>query len=164
MPASYRPSGLPAAKRAAAHPGRRIGDLQRDGKRVLADLAPRCPVGGVPVLRRAAVICQMCGQVVSPAVVRRGRCTACRNLQAIAKTDPRLARLLHEHPELDGWSRWRMGETAAVYILVAAGWLKRLLLTVDKETLELKRVAVGSRLQSDWNVVNPTQYRFALSG
>ena len=132
------------------------------GKQVLSELAPACPVSGQAVLRRAMAVCEMCGEAVSPAVVKRGRCAACRGLRSIDKADPRMARLLDEHPELDRWGHWRMAETATVYILVASGWLQRLLVTADKETLMIKRLATGNRLQSHWNVVNPAQHRYVL--
>jgi len=134
------------------------------GKRVLAELAPACPVSGKPVLRQALAVCEMCGEAVSPAVLKRGRCDACRGLRSIDKADPRMARLLDEHPELDRWNNWRMAETTAVYIVVASGWLQRLLLTADKETLQIKRLATGNRLQNHWNAVNPAQWRYVLRG
>lgn len=132
------------------------------GKHVLPELAPACPVSGQPVLRRAMVVCEMCGEAVSPAVCKRGRCAACRALRVIDKADPRMARLLGEHAELDRWSNWRMAETATVYILVAAGWLQRLLVVLDKDTLQIARLATSNRLQSGWNVVNPAQHRYVL--
>ena len=40
-----------------------------------------------------------------------GRCSACRSLAPVRKDDPRMARLLDEHPLLDRWPRWRIAET-----------------------------------------------------
>ena len=73
-----------------------------------------------------------------------------------------MARILHEHPALDRWRRWRMSETSRVYVLVATGWLKRLLVVVDKETLELRHMATGSRLSHRWTAIEPTQFAYVL--
>ena len=55
-----------------------------------------------------------------------------------------------------------MSETARVYVLVATGWLRRLLVVVDKETLELRHVATGSRLSHRWVEVEPAQFAYVL--
>ena len=73
-----------------------------------------------------------------------------------------MARMLHEHPLLDRWHHWRISETATVYILVACGWFRRLLAVVDKESLELKRLATANRLATAWNVVDPSQHEYVL--
>ena len=83
---------------------------------------------------------------------------------AVKKADPRMARLLHEHPALDRWRRWQMSETSRVYVVVATGWLRRLLVVVDKETLELRHMAVGSRLSHRWAEVEQAQFVYVLRG
>jgi hypothetical protein len=141
------------------------GDLvtcSATGRRVCAELVKTCPICGQPVLRRKMVKCRMCRQRVSPAVTERKLCSACRQLRPIKKADPRMARLLDEHPRLDRWRGWRLSETATVYILAASGWLRRLLLVVDKESLEIKVLATGNRLARGWQIIRPTQYRFVL--
>jgi hypothetical protein len=55
-----------------------------------------------------------------------------------------------------------MSETSRVYVLVATGWLKRLLVVVDKETLELRHMATGSRLSHRWAAVEPAQFAYVL--
>ena len=132
------------------------------GRRVSPELAETCPISGRRLLRTEFVRCGSCRQRVSPQTVERNQCQACRRLKAVAKADPRMARLLHEHPALDRWRRWRMSETSRVYVLVATGWLKRLLVVVDKETLELRHIATGSRLSHRWTAVEPTQFAYVL--
>ncbi len=115
------------------------------GRQVLAVLTKVCPVTGQPVLSTAMVTCDCCGQVVSSAALQRGRCCACRNLKAVGKADPRLARVLHAHSALNRWGNWRIAETPVVYVLTASAWLKRLLLVIDKESLELRTVTQAGR-------------------
>ena len=134
------------------------------GRRVARELTVVCPVTGQYVLQREMVRCGTCGQMVSPGAVEGNGCAACQRLEPVAKADPRMARLLGEHPRLDRWKGWRIAVTATVYILTAAGWLKRLLVVVDKESLELKLLATGSRFQPGWREVEPSQYEFALRG
>ena len=160
---------IAAAERieACAETGRRLlsTELVRcaaSGRRVSPDLAEACPISGRQLLRTEMVRCSCCRQRVSPQVVERNQCQACRRLKAVKTADPRMARLLHEHPALDRWRRWRMSETSRVYVLVASGWLKRLLVIVDKETLELRHMATGSRLSSRWDEVEPAQFVYVL--
>ena len=132
------------------------------GRRVSPELTEVCPISGRRVLRTELVRCGSCRQRVSPQVVQRDQCLACRQLKAVTKADPRMARLLHEHPALDRWRRWRMSETSRVYVLVASGWLKRLLVVMDKETLELRHMATGSRFSPRWAEVEPAQFVYVL--
>ena len=132
------------------------------GRRVSPELAEVCPISGRRLLRTELVQCGSCRQRVSPQMVERNQCQACRRLKAVTKADPRMARLLHEHPTLDRWRRWRMGETSRVYVLVATGWLNRLLVVVDKETLELRHMATGGRLSHRWTEVEPAQFVYVL--
>ncbi len=93
----------------------------------------------------------MCRQRVSPATVRSGKCSACRGVKPVSKTDPRMARILDEHPGLDRWGRWRMAETETVYVLVATAFVRRLLVVIDRESLEPARLATGTRLGANWS-------------
>ena len=127
------------------------------GRRVLAELTKTCPVTGLPELAAVMVNCAHCGQLVSPAAIERGRCRGCRDLKGVSLTDPRLARVLHEHAELARWSNWRISETPVVYVLTASAWLKRLLLVVDKQSLRLQRVAQAGRFAGHWEVIPPKQ-------
>ena len=130
----------------------------------MPELVETCPVSGRRVVGSQMVECRTCRQRVSPATTQWNQCAACRGLQPVSKADPRVARLLHEHPPLDRWSSWRISETATVYVLTAAGWLKRLLVVVDKTSLELRHLATGSRLLAGWHPVDPDQYEHVLRG
>ena len=137
------------------HSGRRVlqSELVRcsvTGKHVLPDFTEPCPVSGEPALRHEFVACTNCRQRVSKAVLAEGVCSACRNMSKVTKDDPRLVWIFGEHPGLDRWSRWQLAETASVYIAQAAGFMKRLLVVVDKETLAVHRVATAPRLGSTW--------------
>ena len=132
------------------------------GRRAIKELVEVCPVSGERALMTNMVNCGTCGQDVSPSSLRRKQCSACRKLAKLDKDDPRMARMLHEHPLLDRWHHWRISETATVYIIVACGWFRRLLAVVDKESLELKRLATASRLATAWNVVDPSQHEYVL--
>ena len=132
------------------------------GRRVLAGLTAVCPVTGQQVLRRTLVACTMCGQHVSPAAIKKERCAACRSLRAVSKADPRMARLLDEHPELDRWRWWRIAETREVHILHGSRWLGQMLVVVDKGTLEIKLLATGNRLVPHWNFIDREQHEHVL--
>jgi len=132
------------------------------GRRVVREMMVTCPVTAARVMQTAMTTCRTCRQRVAPGAVSRGQCASCRDLQPVDKADPRMARLLDEHPVLDRWRGWRIAETATAYILTARGWLKRLLLVVDKESLELKHVGEGHRLSTQFTAVEPSQHAFVL--
>jgi hypothetical protein len=117
------------------------------GRRVQAELAAVCPVTGRQVLRRLQVACTMCGQQVSPTAIKNGRCEACRSLHAVDKTNPPLARLLAQHPELNCWRWWHAAETRAVHIFRGSGFLRQILIVADKDSFAIKRQATGNRLK-----------------
>jgi len=120
------------------------------GRRVAPDLLATCRASGERVLARTLVECSQCHQPVSPNVLQGGRCSVCRSLAPVRKDDPRIARLLDEYPQLDRWPRWRISETEQLYVLVATGWLRQLLLVVDKQSLEVVRVATSGRILTNW--------------
>ena len=136
--------------------GRRVptGSLRTcaaTGRRALAEFLATCPVTGRRVLESCRIECADCGQAVSPDSVENGRCPACRNLSSISKDDPRMARILGEYPKLDRWSGWRLCETETVYVLTAVGWFRRLLLVIQKDSLEAGRLATAGRLRGGWS-------------
>lgn len=132
------------------------------GRRVAGELAVTCPVTGDRVLASRMVRCGTCRQSVSPTAVQGRQCAACRQLRPVDQADPRVARLLDKHPPLARWQKWRLSETAEAYILATADWRKRLLVVVDKSSLELKLVATGSRFLPGWQVVEPERYETVL--
>jgi len=64
-----------------------------------------------------------------------------------------MARLLDVHPALDHWRSWKLTETASIYVAVAGKLMRRLLVVVDKESLQPLRIATGSRLIPGWKDV-----------
>jgi len=170
-------SGKPSFHVAATDDGRivafeSIGTCEETGRRVLADelvtcdatgltvLADQtriCPVSNRPVLERALATCSMCRQRVSPKTIVKGRCLACRSTRPIAKDEPLLAPLLETHKGLQGWANWALSETAEVFILLAAGWWKRLLLVVDKESREVRYAAQGQRFPGGFSAINVSE-------
>jgi hypothetical protein len=139
-----------------------LAECSATGQLVSAELVETCPITERPVLARLMVECATCGERVSPAAIRDGECHACRSLAAAPTSDPRIARVLGEYPALDRWRSWRIAETASCYVLVAAGVLKRLLVVLDRERLEPRRVATGVRLVHRWTVVPPEQWELEL--
>ncbi len=133
------------------------------GKRVLPELTSVCPVSEQRVLTESLVACSSCRQGVAPFALSDGRCSACRSLAAVGPDDPRMARILSEHPEWDRWRHWRLSESAAAYILTCARWLRCLLLVVDRQTLELKHLAVGNRFFGDWEPLPADQWPLVIS-
>ncbi len=131
------------------------------GMRVAVDQTKQCPVCGERVLARTMIRCRTCRQEVGPCSMTKDVCLACRRLQKVRKADPRMARLLDEYPTLDRWNRWRIAETAEVYILSCHRWLTRLLLVVDKETLQFRSMATGLRLLG-LRPIPPEQYEYVL--
>ena len=127
-------------------------------RRVLPELIESCPVTDQPVLGSAMVPCGCCDQPVSPASMHHDVCIACRELKPVDKADPRMVRLLEAYPLLDDWPTWQLSETATVYIFVGTARLKRLLVVVDKESLEAKRLATANRLFGGWKSVEPSRY------
>lgn len=120
------------------------------GRRALEEFFSLCATSGERVLSAAMVRCTVCQQPVSPRGIKFQACIACRSMRSVRKEDPRMARLLDEYPALDRWRRWKIYETSRVYILTAYGLIDRLLVVIDKESLETFRVANSSRFASAW--------------
>jgi hypothetical protein len=123
------------------------------GRRVLAERLVACPVSGERVLRSALASCSQCRQEVSPHALVGAQCQACRSLQPALRDAPAIARVLGEYPKLDRWSRFRMAETDTAYIVIASAFLRRLLVVLDKESLDVLQLAEGSRLSRSWTEV-----------
>lgn len=141
---------------------RELVQCATSGELALAELVDVCPITERPVLRRLLAVCGTCGEQVSPAVIHDGECQACRKLEVAQPSDPRIARVLGEFPALDSWRKWRIAETAKSYILVGSGVLKRLLVVLDRQTLEPKRVATAGRLNRSWSSLPREQWTLEL--
>ena len=133
------------------------------GKQVLAEFTTLCPVSGLPVLTDQFQTCRCCQQEVSLSTLEKGTCSGCRNLAKIRKDDSRLVWIVSEHKGLEAWSRWKMTETVEVYIAQADSLLKRLLVVVDKESLEVRHLATASRLSSSWQSISREEWSEFLS-
>ena len=128
----------------------------------LAELVETCPITERPVLRRLLATCGPCGEQVSPAAIADGECRACRSLAVALPSDPRIARVLDEYPALDGWRKWRIAETSQCYVMAGSRLFKRLLVVLDRATLEPRRVATGGRFGKSWTVVPREQWKLEL--
>jgi hypothetical protein len=140
------------------HSGRRVLAIELvtccvTGKRVLEEFTELCPVSGNYALIEQFGACSVCRQRVSKMALDEETCDACHKLSKIKKDDPRLVWILGEHSGLEHWSRWRLSETADVYIAQAERLVKRLLVVVDKETLAVKHLATSGRWSSTWSPV-----------
>jgi hypothetical protein len=148
--------------RTCAETGRRVladelVTCEATGKAVVAEATQLCPVTERPVLERELVTCSACHQRVSPTIVEGGQCLACRSTQPIAKDATPLAKLLGEHVRLNRWPKWTASETANVYVLIAAGWWKRLLLVIDKTDWTVQHAAVGHRFGTGYASIDVEQ-------
>ena len=128
-----------------------LHECSATGQRVLEEFLAVCPVAQKKVLQSALVSCSMCRQAVSPLSIRNERCAACRGIRAVSKDEPRMARVLGEYPNLDRWRKWSMAETDRVYILIASAFTQRMLIVVDKETLDVVHSARSGRLLGRWS-------------
>jgi hypothetical protein len=125
---------------------------------MLPDFSRNCPVTGEPVVTSHLKECPTCRQQVSSVAMAGSTCRACRGLKSVSKDDPRMARLLGEHPGLDHFRNWKLAESTEVYIATAAsGLLKQILLVVDRETLQPSRIASGNRFLGGWTDLEPAQ-------
>ena len=120
------------------------------GRRMLPEFAVTCPVTGLPVFGPEMITCDTCHENVSPTAVEGGECSACRDLQPVKRIDPRIAQVLQRHSSLARWGKWRISETATVYILVGSSWVKQFLTVIDKNSLELKLTATAGRWSRRW--------------
>jgi hypothetical protein len=132
------------------------------GKRVLSELTEICPASNVPVLRKALVECPTCKSTISPKAIADGGCPLCAKLESVAGSDPRLCLVIGQHPKLERWRNWQLAETPRSYVLEARGLLKRLHLTVDKQTLEPLRLAERLNLRKTWSEVPRSQWNDVL--
>jgi hypothetical protein len=128
------------------------------GKRVLRTLLAPCPVTGQLVLADHRITCAMCAQQVSPKASRGGHCQACRSLHAVRGNDPRLRQVLKRYPKLTQWSTWRISETDTAWILRASSVFRRLLVVVDRQSLDALHLAESTLFSRVWSPVPADQW------
>jgi hypothetical protein len=127
------------------------------GQRVLPQFTRACPVTGQPVLEEELAQCDTCRQRVSRSVLKEGVCAGCRALVPVPSDDPRIVWLLSEYPKLDHWRRWRLSETASLYIVQSGKLLRQVLMVFDKETLSPRYAAARGRFRKTWLPLDPTE-------
>jgi hypothetical protein len=125
------------------------------GKTVHNEKIQICPVTGSPVLIEKMVSCDVCGEMVAPSALERGQCVACRQLEVVRSNDPCRQLLLEKHPGLAQWRRWQLAQTRQAWILGLGGWMRRVRIVLDSETLEIKRIARRAPLSGKWEPVAP---------
>ena len=128
------------------------------GKRVLPAETVPCPVSNDRIVKRAAIECPHCKMPVHPKQLERGMCGACRALGSVRKNDPRLARLLGEYPALDRWRAWKLYESDSKYWISAARWMSRLMIVLDRDTLQIESMAKAPRFRRGWKTIPPDRY------
>lgn len=134
-------------------------------RRALKQFFVTCPVSQDQVLEEELRACSQCCQPVGPHCRdERKICAACREMKPAGPADPRLSRILGEHPGLGPWRRWRIAETNEVYLLGAAALFRKLLLVLDKETLAPRHVAVRSRFSRVWTTPSDLEQQELLRG
>ena len=51
------------------------------------------------------------------------------------------------------WRSWKIAESTSTYVLLASGWVRQLLVVLEKESLAVLRVAERSRFAKRWGDV-----------
>lgn len=128
------------------------------GKQAEPEHFAKCVATGEAVLTSEAVACDRCGQRVAPAAKHAGDCDACRAAERVA-IDPSVWKaIVAKHSRL-GSSKWQASQTAGAYLLEASGWLRRHVVTIDRESLEVLHAAEASRFSSTWRPVAVSSYQ-----
>ncbi len=122
------------------------------GLRVARDQLERCPISHELLLPHERTACRQCGERVSPLVIADQRCRACRQLEPVPLSDPRIVQITEAVPQARRLRRWTIAETDRVLIAVGKGWWHQWLLVLDRQTLALKRCAHRGRWKRSWTV------------
>jgi hypothetical protein len=120
------------------------------GKLVWRELTETCSAMRQPILRERMVECPICGTRVSPQALVTNQCGLCAGPVAVAKDDPRLARILSAHPRLADWRHWKIAATPDSYVVEASGAWRRLLIVFELDSLQPRKLFERNRLQSNW--------------
>jgi hypothetical protein len=123
------------------------------GKTVWRELTEICPATGLTVLGDAMVVCPICGTRVSPQALANNRCRLCAEPAPMAKDDPRSAQILDDHPGLLDWRNWKIASTPESHVMEARGAWRRLLIVLDSQSFQMRRLFERNRLQSSWREV-----------
>ncbi len=121
------------------------------GKLVERKLCIECPVTGELSLKSAFAKCETCQQTVSRATLVTGECGCCRGRSAASKAESPLSDLLQKFPLLANHRRFKLGQSRDVYVLEAIGMWQRLLVVVDRTSLDPLHIATGTPFTRQWN-------------
>ena len=124
------------------------------GENVLAEFVKPCPVSDQPVLSEYFSTCRRCGEEVSPPVLQKEVCAACRSLGPVSNADPTIAVVLQKYPALARWRWWQLSQTRRVSIVQARGMVRKLLMVCDRQNQTITQISVGRRGSSRWTVVD----------
>lgn len=122
------------------------------GKLAEPEFVGRCAASGEPVLKSQLVKCERCGLRVAPSAKRGGDCDACRRPKRVGAGDPRMQAIIAARPKL-AKQKWALAETPVAYVLESSGWLRRRVVSLDKETLAVLHAAEASRMSTVWRPV-----------
>lgn len=119
------------------------------GKLAEAEHFTPCAASGEPVLDSELVACSRCGLRVAPAARHAGDCDACRAAERVAPDAATWAKIVATHPKLAA-KKWQVTQTEQAFLLESNGWLRRHVVTIDRESLKLLHAAEASRFSSAW--------------
>ncbi|MEO1498400.1 MAG: hypothetical protein AAFV43_14745 [Planctomycetota bacterium] len=108
-----------------------------------------CSLTKQPVLKEHLVTCPRCGERVAPSAMVGDVCSACAKPKRLPASDPRVERVVASRTSLTR-RRWVASETPSVLVLEATSWFRRRVVTVDRDTLDIKHAAEASRFSPVW--------------
>lgn len=127
------------------------------GKLASSEHLGDCAASGEPVLKSTLTDCPRCGLSVSPTALHGGDCQACRSAERVTQDAIPWDAILTAHPGLAAHN-WRIGQTAAAYVLESSGWLRRRVVTLDRETLGVLHAAEAARFSAVWRPVPKSRF------
>ena len=65
-----------------------------------------------------------------------------------------MLRILRQHPRLSSWQWLSLAESDSAFVVMAAGFIQRRLLVVDKENLTIQQASRGQRLSRKWQEID----------
>jgi hypothetical protein len=112
----------------------------------------KCAASGKPVLKTRLVKCDRCGLPVAPTAKQKNDCDACRRFKRVGADDTRLQAIFAKHPNL-AKRKWALAETPIAYVMESSGWLRRRVVSLDKESLAVVHAAEATRWSLVWRAV-----------
>jgi len=168
--ATYRITRLPDGRLAAieeadqcARTGkkmlrRELVECSATGNLLAPDEVAYCQATDAALDPAVLVTCPECGQAVSPRAIERGVCSVCGNLRNAKPDDAPLTEILDRHPTAAGWGSLRFAAGTHFYVVAGNRWLSRWRLVIDRESLEIRRLAKSGRLGGKWREHRPDHW------